>query len=192
VRISGGQLKGRRVAAQKILLKKDGDYRLRPTSAKVREAVIDILRSGLVGAVFLDLYAGTGSVGFEALSRGAGSAYFIEEDRNRSKIIEDFIKKTGLAGRAYIFKEKVQDFLRRSSRSAMSFDIVFADPPYVSDEIGQMLQLIDASDLLRKGGSLIVEHSSKVIMRNNLESLTCIKHYRYGDTTLTLYRKNDG
>ncbi len=189
MRISCGQLKGRKVAPQKICLKKDGSRRLRPTSSKVREAIFDILRNYIDGAVFVDLYAGTGAVGFEGLSRGARSVYFIEEDRVRSKTIEDFIKKAGLGDRAYVYSEKAQDFLTGASRSGISVDIIFADPPYASDEIERILPLIDTYDVLRKGGCLIVEHSSRASVPYDFESLARIKNYRYGDTMLTLYRK---
>ncbi len=189
MRISGGQLKGRKVVPQKIFLKKDGGRRLRPTTSKVREAIFDILRNYIDGAAFVDLYAGTGAVGFEALSRAARSVYFIEEDRVRSKAIEDFIKKAGLGGRAYVYRKKAQDFLTRASRLGISFDIIFADPPYASDEIERILPLIDAYDVLRKGGCLIVEHSSRASLPFDFESLARIKNYRYGDTMLALYRK---
>jgi len=189
MRISGGQLKGRKVAPQKIFLKKDSDRRLRPTSSKVREAIFDILRNCIDGDAFLDLYAGTGAVGLEALSRGTSAVYFIEDDRIRSKTIGDFIKKAGIGDRAYVYREKAQDFLKRASRSGISFDIIFADPPYASDETERILPLIATHDVLRKGGCLIVEHSSRVTVPGDFESLAFIKNYRYGDTMLTLYRK---
>ncbi len=189
MRISGGQLKGRKVAPQKIFIKKDSGGRLRPTSSKVREAIFDILRNYIDGAAFVDLYAGTGAVGFEALSRGARSVYFVEEDRVHSETIEDFRKKAGLGDMAYVYREKAQDFLTRASRLGISFDIIFADPPYASDEIERILPLIDKYDVLRKGGCLIVEYSSRASVPYDFESLARIKNYRYGDTMLTLYRK---
>jgi 16S rRNA (guanine966-N2)-methyltransferase len=189
MRISGGQLKGRKVASQKYFSSKDVDTDLRPTSSKVREAIFDILRNVIHGSCFLDLYAGTGAVGFESISRGAASVYFVEENRVRSRMIKDFIKQIGLNGSAYVYGEKVQDFLKREDRSGISFDIIFADPPYASNEIEIILPLIDAGNLLRKGGCIMVEHSSRRDMPKDLGALIRVKNYRYGDTMLTSYKK---
>ena len=88
MRISGGTAKGRRTAIKKLLFKNSSAKRLRPTSAKVREALFDILRNRIENSSFVDLYAGTGTVGLEALSRGAGRAFFIEPDEMNVKAMK--------------------------------------------------------------------------------------------------------
>lgn len=189
LRISGGQFKGRKTASQKIFSKKDVCNGLRPTSAKVREAVFDILRNDIKNAAFVDLYAGTGTVGLEALSRGAVTAFFVESNYILFKALSACIKNLGISDRAHIYREQAVAFLKMSSSSDMRFDIIFADPPYASAEIGEMAQFIDGHGVLNKGGCLIVEHSSKTALQETMQSLKFIKNYRYGDTMLTLYRK---
>ncbi len=187
MRISAGQLKGRKIELRKVS-GRDERGRLRPTSSKVREALFDILRNDIRGSSFLDLYAGTGAVGFEALSRGASSACFVEEDRDTSGKISQYIGKMGLDEAAEVFTETAERFLKRTAIAEMTFDIIFADPPYASDEIEKILTLIDSGSILRPGGCLVVEHQSRKSIAVSCRSLRLIKNYKYGDTMLTLYR----
>ena len=189
MRISGGLLKGRRLAPRKAFSKKGGEDALRPTSSKVREALFDILRNEMDGALFLDLFAGTGTVGLEALSRGAAATYFVEGNPLRARMIRDFLTRIGFAERAFVHTKRALDFLKEASKKGLTFDIIFADPPYASDEMEKILPLIDTGSLLGEGGSLVLEHSSKTNLGNGSPSLKLIKNYRYGDTMLTLYRK---
>lgn len=189
MRISSGQLKGRAVSSRKAFLRSGPGDDLRPTSSKVREALFDILRNDLEGSVFLDLYAGTGTVGLEALSRGASKTYFVESNVVRSRIILESIGKLDLHDRADISRKEACEFLKKASLSGMVFDIVFADPPYSSDELEKILPLLSGSDVLRKGGILICEHPSRKILHFESATLHFRKQYRYGDTMLTLYRR---
>jgi 16S rRNA (guanine966-N2)-methyltransferase len=188
LRISAGQLKGRKIEIKKVPGKSERDD-LRPTSSKVREALFDILRNDIQGSSFLDLYAGTGAVGFEALSRGASRACFVEHDRAAAKEISQYISKMGLDAMAEVFSEAADRFLKRTQVTEMTFDIIFADPPYRSNELEKILPLIDDTDILKSGGCLVVEHPSKKIMSVPCKALTPVKNYKYGDTMLTLYRK---
>ena len=189
MRISGGLLKGRRLAPKKAFTKKGGEDALRPTSSKVREALFDILRNKMDGALFLDLFAGTGTVGLEALSRGASATYFVEGNPLRARMIRDFLARIGFSERAFVHTKRALDFLKEAARKGMTFDIIFADPPYASDETEKILPLIDAGSILGEGGTVVVEHSSKTALCNELPTLNLIRNYRYGDTMLTLYRK---
>jgi 16S rRNA (guanine(966)-N(2))-methyltransferase RsmD len=155
----------------------------------VREALFDILRNDIKGSSFLDLYAGTGAVGFEALSRGASSACFVEADREASKEISQYISKMELDGMTEVFTGAAERFLKRTEVAELTFDIIFADPPYASDEIEKILPLIDGQGILKTGGCLVVEHASKKTITASCKSLRLIKNYKYGDTMLTLYRK---
>jgi 16S rRNA (guanine966-N2)-methyltransferase len=188
VRISAGTLKGRKVAAGKTLKRIDR-RKIRPTSAKVREALFDILRSDITAASFLDLYAGTGAVGFEALSRGASRVCFVEADRTVAREIRGHIERIGLAAKAEVYAEEASRFIRSTRNTATDFDIIFADPPYDSEETDVILQLLDAEGILKKGGCLIVEAPSSRNSQQMLFSMNLIRKYRYGDTTLFLYRK---
>lgn len=187
MRISAGQLKGRKIELRKPSGRSDMGH-LRPTSAKVREALFDILRNDIRGSSFLDLYAGTGAVGFEALSRGAANVCFVEEDRATSSKIVQYVGKMELDGAAEVFTETAEHYLKRTQVVEIRFDIIFADPPYASDEAEKILMLIDTGGILRPGGCLIVEHQSKRKIDVSCRSLKLIKNYKYGDTMLTLYR----
>jgi 16S rRNA (guanine966-N2)-methyltransferase len=188
MRISAGQLKGRKIAVKKSSGKSGRDD-LRPTSSKVREALFDILRNDIKDSSFLDLYAGTGAVGFEALSRGASGACFVETDRGASKEISQYIRKMELDGMTEVFTGAAERFLKRTEVTELTFDIIFADPPYASEEIEKILPSIDAGDILRPGGCLVVEHPAKKTIVVPCKNLRQIKNYKYGDTMLTLYRK---
>ena len=189
MRISGGIAKGRRTAPQKILRKTAAGERLRPTSAKVREAVFDILRDKIEGASFLDLYAGTGTMGLEALSRGAQKSFFVEPDDFRFRTMKKSIDEFGFPDRAYVMKGRADEFVKRHSGEE-KVDIIFIDPPYQSDEVDIILPLIGQTDILSESGTVIVEHFFKRKMPENAGKLMFVKNYRYGDTMLTFYRKS--
>ena len=188
VRISGGNLKGRRIAASNKVFTVHAGDELRPTSAKVREAIFNILQTDIHDALFLDLYSGTGAVGLEALSRGAEKVFFVEYNQVRSKAVKDYLQRFNLAERAAVYQEKAEVFLRKAAGTGMKFDIIFADPPYLSDEMEELLPYIGEQRLLRDGGCILVEHSSKRIPSEDIPNLRLIKHYRYGDTMISLYR----
>lgn len=207
MRISGGIAKGRRVGLKKSFIKKGEEDELRPTSAKVRQAIFNIIGDRIIDAMFLDLYAGTGAVGIEALSRGAGKTVFVDDNSLRVNVIKEVLEKFGLKNRAKVIKYKASNYIKKSE---FIFDIIFVDPPYASEEIDVVLPLIDDCSILRDNGLVIAEHSSKKtpplyppLIRGELKEgvpfdkggvrgvgrLRLIKTYRYGDTSLTLYRK---
>jgi 16S rRNA (guanine966-N2)-methyltransferase len=185
MRISGGSAKGRKVGFRKAFASKDESDELRPTSAKVRKAIFDILGSRIVECRFLDLYAGTGAVGIEALSRGADHVVFVEGNAKRTAIIKDLIAKFGFSGKAEIINAPTDYFLRRGSFAA--FAVIFVDPPYASSELETALKLIDGLKCLTDGGIVVAEHSSRKALHLPLQNLRFKKSYRYGDTALTLY-----
>lgn len=189
MRISAGEFKGRKIGSKKLFVKREGKDDLRPTPAKVREAIFDILRNDIEGASFLDLYAGTGTVGIEALSRGAINVIFIESVRPRAKAISDLIEKLDLSTKASVHCEETELFLRRASLTGETYDIIFADPPYASTEIEKIIPLIDKYGILDAQGVLLCEHGAKVAVPDSVGRLKLRKQYRYGDTRLALYRK---
>jgi 16S rRNA (guanine(966)-N(2))-methyltransferase RsmD len=162
---------------------------LRPTSSKVRESVFNILRERVEDAVFVDLYAGTGAVGMEAMSRGARTVFFVEADRRRAGSIEETIEGCGCRAKAVVVKKKAEDFIRKAASEGGSFDIVFLDPPYYSTEMGTVLPLVGEGPLLNDGALVLAEHLSKRELPDEVGVLRKKKTYKYGDTTLTLYRK---
>jgi len=186
MRISGGIAKGRKVGLRKAFVKKGEAGELRPTSAKVRQAIFNILGDRVIDAKFLDLYAGTGAVGIEALSRGAEKVFFVDDNSLRISIIKELIEKFGFKDRAKVVKDRASNFIKKSESV---FDIIFVDPPYASGELDMVLPLIDERSILGDNGIVIAEHSSKKKLISEIGSLRLIKTYKYGDTSLTLYRK---
>jgi 16S rRNA (guanine(966)-N(2))-methyltransferase RsmD len=186
MRISGGIAKGRKVGLRKAFVKKGEEDELRPTSAKVRQAIFNILGDRIIDAAFLDLYAGTGAVGIEALSRGAGKVFFVDDNSLRISIIKELIEKFGFKDRAEVVKDRASNFIKKSESV---FDIIFVDPPYASGELDMVLPLIDERSILGDNGVVIAEHSSKKKLLSEIGSLKLIKTYKYGDTSLTFYKK---
>lgn len=190
MRISGGVAKGRRTATEKLPGSKAPGERLRPTSSKVREALFDIIRNRLESAHFVDLYAGSGTVGLEALSRGAEQVVFVETDKLRTMMIQKNIESLGFSGNASIRRTDAEKFLEKAELENSGYDILFLDPPYRSEEIEKVLPLIGSSKILNDDGLVIVEHFIKKTLPRIAGRLILSKQYRYGDTMLTLYRRD--
>ncbi len=179
MRITAGSAKGRKLKAV--------GKEVRPTSAKVREALFNILGSNIVGATFLDLYAGTGAVGFEALSRGAGACVFVDTNPLRISLIKKLASEYGFHARVKTYRMKAFSYLRKAAAGEDRFDYIFIDPPYQSEEIMLVLPYVAEHALLKDGGMVIVEHFSKRKIDDEIDGLEKIKEYVYGDTTLTTY-----
>lgn len=187
VRITAGSAKGRKVGVRKAFYGKGGDDELRPTSEKVRQALFNILRNKIEGCSFLDLYAGTGAVGIEALSRGAEGVTFVDNNSIRVSVIKELVVKFGFEGRADVLRDEAERFIMRTDSA---FDIIFVDPPYASDQSERILPLIAESGCLNAGGLVIVEHFSKKSPDLSAGNLSLFKTYKYGDTSLSIYEKS--
>lgn len=188
MRISGGLAKGRRTATKSLLKSSNGEV-LRPTSSKVREAIFDIIKNRIEGASFVDLYAGTGTVGLEALSRGADRAFFVEPKRLRTNTIKENAVKFGFREKAVVTETNALKFLKSASKENKKFDIFFLDPSYFSEEIINSLRVIGEKKLLTDNGMVIAEHFFKKKLPETVNDLRKIRSYKYGDTMLTIYMK---
>lgn len=171
LKIVGGEFRGRKLR----FIEMPG---VRPTTSKVREAVFDILhaRRPLDGVRFLDLFAGTGAVGLEALSRGAAYAEFVESDRAALACLESNIAALGVADRCRV--------TRGSSPETADFDIVFADPPYKTAP-----DFAVVARVTRAGGFFLYECNREE--PPNHDGFSAIKSYHYGKTHLHLLRKGE-
>ena len=187
MRISGGTARGKVTAKKDIFLKGSPFAHLRPTSSKVREALFDILRGNLDGSVFADIYAGTGTVGLEALSRGASKALFIEQRQFLINLIGESAKKLGFEKKITLIRGEAEDFFKQSAGMAQTLDILFLDPPYHSDEIERILPIVAGGKMVKQGGIIVAEHFFKRKMPKQTGDLHMRKQYRYGDTGLTVY-----
>lgn len=181
MRVTGGTGRGRR-------LKVPAGDRVRPTSDKVKQALFNILADRLDGAVFLDLFAGTGGIGIEALSRGALRAVFIDDSRKSLDAVRHNIEQAGFGGRAQVVASKAESFIRKTEDR---YDIVFLDPPYTS-EIRPLLELIAGSALLGPDAVVVAEHFKKQPSPEQAGTLTLYREAVYGDTVLAFYRYDGG
>lgn len=160
---------------------------VRPTADRVKEALFNILGSLVPGSHFLDLFAGTGNIGIEALSRGAGSAVFVEKNHKNAQVIKENLAATGLDGHARLIRRDVADTLPLLGREGQRFDIVFLDPPYLKDFEKRTLAGIVGHGLLKPGAKVIIESSKKDNLPRDVEDLKMIRQEKYGDTLLSFY-----
>lgn len=180
--VTSGTLKGRQLAVA---------GGIRPTQERVRKALFDVLQQVIEGGVFLELYAGSGAVGIEALSNGACEVVFVEKDVGCQKVIKNNIAMFGLgldkADTSILSMDSLAaiDVLAEKKKQ---FDIIFLDPPYYGDHAKNTLQKLSSCDILAPHCTIVVEHNKKDILEVTIDKLTCFKQKRYGDTMLSFYR----
>ncbi|MBI3603019.1 MAG: 16S rRNA (guanine(966)-N(2))-methyltransferase RsmD [Nitrospirae bacterium] len=163
---------------------------LRPTSDRVKEALFSILAPHIEGARFLDLYAGTGAIGIEALSRGAQEATFVETHRASLRILHANLQLCGLTSLADVRTGTAEVFLKRQTTADRPYDLVFADPPYHEAEHGtDLLSALAASAIMTPDCIVVLEHYSKLTLPSQVGCLVRLRQYRYGDTTLSVFRQ---
>jgi 16S rRNA (guanine966-N2)-methyltransferase len=179
MRLTGGLDRGRRLIAPR-------GRQTRPTAAKVREAIFNILGPPPEGNV-LDLYAGTGALGIEALSRGATGAVFVERDHAPLVALRRNLRELGLDGHATVMGADVRTALRRLAGMPSKFSWVFMDPPYVKETEGVLAELA-GSDLLTPCAVVVLEHDRRNRPPVSVGTLFLTDRRQYGDTELSFYR----
>ena len=179
MRIAGGNEKGRR-------LKGATSSKTRATTERVRSAVFNILdRYKYEGGRVLDLFAGTGSLGIEALSHGAGSADFVEWDRRQSVVISSNLKSTGLASRSHVHCMDVMEALLSLSGN---YDLVLLDPPYGMGGLDELIDKIaSTSGLIVDGGVVVAGHSKRMTLKEKYGFLNLTSHRQYGDNVVDFF-----
>ena len=176
MRVITGSARGRR-------LKTPENYDIRPTTDNVKEAVFNIIQFDVEGRRVLDLFAGTGQLGIEALSRGAAEAVFVDRDREAVKIVKENLKTCSL--QAVVRQEDALGALRREEK----FDLIFVDPPYDAGLYGPVLETIKSVDKLTDGGIIICEARRDEPLPNLEEPYGKRKEYRYGKVKIAVYTK---
>ena len=181
MRIVAGTAKGRALVGPK-----DTSKHIRPTADRVRETIFNILGQVFEGESVLDLYAGTGALALESLSRGAARAVLVDQDREALALCRTNAEALGFLDRVEILAQPV-------GRTAMTlrgraFDLVFADPPYASRMVASVLELVEAGALLAAGGVLIVEHDKREEAPEALGAFTRTDQRKFGDTLVSFFR----
>lgn len=179
IRITSGAQKGRRLRAPR-------SAGLRPTSERVRGAIFSILgQEAVEGARVLDLYAGTGALGIEALSRGADWADFVEADARRCIQIRDNLRELGLAQRGHVYQSRVEKAI---TILTSPYDLVFIDPPYDLDPWDWLMNALSERGLVKANGLVVAEHSPRTSLASRYGRLVLETSRRYGDTSVSIYK----
>lgn len=181
MRIIAGELKGRRLSAP-------SDYRVRPTTDKVKEAVFSMIAGYLSDSVVLDLFAGTGNLGLEAISRGAKRAYFADKDKTSIAIVRENVKHCKVEDRSVILWS---DFASVFKKINDKVDVIFLDPPYSAGYMEKCFSLIAESSILEEDGIIVAEHSSAETLPDEMPGASLIKTKRYGKISVSIYEKQE-
>lgn len=175
IRVTGGELKGYK-------LKLPPSENIRPTSEKVKEAIFSILGSRTINCNFLDMFAGSGSVGIEALSRGADSCIFVEKNSLCCKIIKENIEKCRLIQKSKVIKNDVVKYIKSNK---IENSIIFIDPPYFEGIYQNIFYALSNSNLFNS--LIIVERFKKVKIPSNISNIKLQKERIYGDTIIDIF-----
>jgi 16S rRNA (guanine(966)-N(2))-methyltransferase RsmD len=182
-RVIGGEGKGRR-------LKAAAGGKTRPTGARVRQSLFDILAPVIPGSRFLDAFAGNGSVGLEALSRGAAKVVLVDRDAGAVEAAQENARALARAGgEARVFRQDARTAIGALADQGMRFDVVYLDPPYASDLYEPLLQLIGDLALLADGGVVVAEHFHKRALPERIGALARTRTKRVGDHVLSFYSR---
>lgn len=184
MRVIAGEFKGRRLKAPR-------GWDVRPTSDKVKGALFNIIGSRIDGARVIDLFAGTGNVGIEALSRGAGHVMFVENDPEVRALLAANLATCGISStKSTLWKGRgVASLISHLKRQPSSYGLVFADPPYHRPETFRLLRPFLQGLALEPGGWLVIEHASHMASPTPTLPMRQLRQYPYGDTMLSVYTK---
>jgi len=184
MRIGGGELRGRKLHTPR-------GSATRPTSARLKKSLFDVLASslnGLDGARVLDLFAGAGALGLESLSRGASRALFVERGRKAADVIRRNIEELGVEDRGALMVMDVRAALTKLDGEE-AFDLVFADPPYAAGELARVLSALGGGEVVARDGLVVVEHHHKQDLLETYGELTRFRLLKSGESCFTLYRR---
>jgi len=182
MRIQSGEFKGRTIQ----FTKGDG---IRPTQDKVRGALFNVIMRVVGGAKVLDLFAGSGALGIEAVSRGAESATFVELNASCCKVISENIEKLALSDRARLMKMDYEKAIDALGGEGQKFDIVLADPPYYKDIPKKLLIKLGRCDILSPNIIIVIEHYKTDTAPEQEGGLVLFCQKNYSDTVLSFYRR---
>ncbi|MFC4766054.1 16S rRNA (guanine(966)-N(2))-methyltransferase RsmD [Effusibacillus consociatus] len=182
MRVISGELKGRRLTPVP-------GHSTRPTTDKVKESIFNIIGPYFDGGTVLDLFAGTGSLGIEALSRGMDRAVFIDQDPKALQIIRKNVESCGVENRVRIFRNDARRAISLLAKNQETFDLVFMDPPYHLDLIPKMISALSQQNLLEDTAIIVGEHSSARELPDRIEAFFRWKFVTYGDIAVSFYKK---
>ena len=181
MKVISGSAKGKNLKSPK--------GKVRPLSAQVKEALFNILMEEVPQADFLDLFAGSGQVGIEALSRGARLAIFVELDRKTVNCIRENLALCGFTDRAEVYALNVLRALKILDKKGAKFDIIFIGAPYGSRALEGSLEMLGSFGILKADSMIVAEHHFKHKLKDGYGKLGAFREERYGDTVLKFYKE---
>lgn len=179
LQIISGKLKGRKLAAPRGKL-------THPMGSRIRSALFNIIGDEIHDSRVLDVFAGSGSIGLEALSRGAESVVFVERDRVAGNMLSENIDKLNIDSQTKVFKMGVKTWIEKNQDN--SFDIIFADPPYNNLQLSTVFELLG---LLKPNGLMVLSYPGRGELPS-VQGVVVVDNRSYGTAALTFYRKNSG
>jgi 16S rRNA (guanine966-N2)-methyltransferase len=182
MRVIAGKYRSRR-------LKGPGKLRLRPTSDRLRETLFNVLGALVEDSLFVDLFAGTGAIGIEAISRGARETIFIESQAAGARLVRHNLDSLGIHAGAEVIELDAARGLEKLAARHLAADFIFLDPPYECEEEHlHVLEFLDASHLIAPRGLVIVEHRESMELPERFDRLECSRILNQGDAALSFYR----
>ena len=159
----------------------------RPTTDKVKEAIFNMIGPYFQGGDGLDLFAGSGGLGIEALSRGLDLVIFVDKEGKAIHTIKENLSICKLDGKAEVFRNDAERALKALQKREKSFDYIFLDPPYKKQQLEKMLTFIDETGLLKDEGVIVCEHGSDISLPEAVNRLQQVRHEKYGIIGVSIY-----
>ena len=180
MKVISGKLKGRIIEGYTI----DGT---RPTMDRVKESVFGSIQTQLKDSIVLDLFAGSGQLGIEAISNGAKTCYFSDNNPEVIKVLKSNINKFNINSESKIILSDWKKFLNEAKEKELKFDIIFIDPPYDYHVYEKIMEKVSTYNLLNEGGLIILEHAN-LNLKDTYFNLKLLKSKKYGNKTVNIYR----
>lgn len=180
MRVTSGELKNKRIKSRK-------GFETRPTLERIKEAIFSIIYDKIKGANFLDLYAGTGNISFEAMSRGAKRAIMIEKDKEALRVIIQNVEELGLSDKCRAYKNDVTRAVEILNNKGEKFDVIFMDPPYKENISTETILKISECNILNKDGIIVAEHSSYEKLENEIGKFIKYDERNYNKKVVSFY-----
>lgn len=185
MRIISGLAKGRKI------LSPEGFGTTRPTLDRIKESIFDIIQNYTMGAVVLDMFSGTGSLGLEAASRGAKECHLVDKSPDTYKYLKQNVENLKFENCCRTYNMDSYKALKMFKERELQFDMIFIDPPYLKDMIPTAVEIIVENSLLKEKGIIISKIDSKEVIYQGTDSIELYDHRRYGNTTICLYRHKE-
>ena len=180
MKVISGTLKGRKIEGYNL----DGT---RPTMDRVKESLFGMIQDNIKDSVVLDLFAGSGGLGIEAISNGAKSCYFIDHNNEVIKVLNKNIVNLNIKDKSKVILSDWKKFLNDSAKNNLKFDLIFVDPPYDYDVYEKILDKVSTLNLLNDNGLIILEHAN-LNLKETYNNLTLHKSKKYGTKSVNIYK----